>query len=323
MGRKAGIWYRKQNETWYVKINGKQINLGKDKAAAEKEFHRLKSCDIPRHNVTNSVTAAEILDKFLLWVGDNKAQGTLDWYEKHLQAFLDSLPNQRIEADKIRPHHVTDWCKSSWSKSYTRGAMIALQRAFKWATKQGYLDRSPLEHLEKPSAERRDNCPTQADFDAILELATEPFKSVLQFCYETGCRPQEVIAIEPRHVKDDRVEFPVTESKGKKRKRVIYLTDKAKAILGRANGQFANSRGRPWTAFSMDCRLKKIAKKTGKKYSMTDLRHFFCDRMIMAGLDHTVVAGLMGHSNTQMVSSTYNHISQRNEFLLDKLKSVQ
>ena len=42
MGRKSGIWLRKQNKTWYVNHRGRQVILGKDKAAAEKkQFCRL------------------------------------------------------------------------------------------------------------------------------------------------------------------------------------------------------------------------------------------------------------------------------------------
>ncbi len=46
---------------------------------------------------------------------------------------------------------------------------------------------------------------------------------------ETGCRPQEVRRVEARHFKrQDRCwEFPIAESKGKKDKRVVLLTDKA------------------------------------------------------------------------------------------------
>lgn len=319
MARPNKIWWWKQKKAWYVTIDGKRHRLSEDKPEAEKLFHKLKAQEI---KPTSSVTAAEVMDKFLVWNENHRAKRTADWYREHLQSFLDSLTNQSIEAAKIRPHHVTDWCKSHWSKSTTRGAMVTVQRCFKWAVRQGYLDSSPLEYLEKPSAERRDNCPTQADYDEILKLSTEPFKSVLEFVYETGCRPQEVVAIEPRHVKGDRIEFPVVESKGKKVKRIIYLTDKAKQILDRNGGQFINARGRQWTCFALDCRLKKIAKKTGKKFCMTDMRHFWATRLLESGLDHITVAKLMGHADASMISRVYSHIGEKNNFLLERLNSV-
>lgn len=29
------LWFRKQNKSWYVKIDGKQVNLSRDKQAAK------------------------------------------------------------------------------------------------------------------------------------------------------------------------------------------------------------------------------------------------------------------------------------------------
>ena len=45
MARKPKPWYRKQTKTWFVTLNGKQINLGEDKKEAEKLFHKLLSED--------------------------------------------------------------------------------------------------------------------------------------------------------------------------------------------------------------------------------------------------------------------------------------
>jgi hypothetical protein len=94
MGRKSGIWLRKQNKTWYVNHRGRQINLGKNKAAAEKQFHRLMAEEEVRE--TRSITAAELFDKFLLWCRDNRAERTFEWYRDHLQNLLDHLPDKTL-----------------------------------------------------------------------------------------------------------------------------------------------------------------------------------------------------------------------------------
>lgn len=330
MARPNKIWYWKEKKSYFVTIDGKRHNLGKDEDKAKKEFHRLMSlpeAKAPSKVVGGYVTAVELLEKFLLWTEKNRSPATDKWYNKHLQAFLDSLPNQFILASDVRPHHVTDWVKSTWSNSYKRGAMVAVSRAFKWGKRQGYID-SELT-LEKPAAERRDNCPTQADYDLMLTHATEPFKSVLKFAFETGARPQEIVKIKPEYCKADRIEFPVAESKGKKKKRVIYLTDKAQEIIKEASlcnsggTIFTNRNGKPWTAYSIDCRMKRIAEKTGKKFCLTDLRHFFCSRMLMAGIDHITTSKLMGHSTAAMVVAQYEHIGDNTDRLAERLKSVQ
>ena len=191
MGRPSKMWYRKDRKAWFVTVNGKRHRLGKDKAKAEKKFHRLMAGDEsspqPKQNPASAsdVTAAELMDKFLLWTKANRATRTFEWYTMHLQAFLDSLEDQAIHAICIRPRHVTEWVSDDWSKSYQRGAMIAVQRAFNWGVRQGYIDKSPIGSLEKPSAERRDNCPTEADYKNMLKHATGSFRDVLVLAWET------------------------------------------------------------------------------------------------------------------------------------------
>lgn len=318
MARPAKIWWRKDRQAWFVTINGTRHNLGPDKKAAERKFHQLMAADEPPKPATKAVI---ILDKFLQWVQANRAEATFVWYSHHLQSFIDSLPRQSIDALEVRPFHVTEWAERKSSKAYQRGAMGAVQRAFKWAVKQGYIASSPLDLLEKPTAERRDNCPTQADYEAMLKHATEPFRSVLVFAYETGARPQEIIHMEARHIQGDKIVFPVEESKGKRRKRIIYLTAKAKTLVGNEAGHlFTNRNGRPWTRFSIKCRMTALGKKTGKHFALYDLRHFFATRMLEAGLGHITVAKLMGHADATMLAKVYQHIGESNDFLLDELR---
>lgn len=61
-----------------------------------------------------------------------------------------------------------------------------------------------------------------------MELATgENFKDLLVAAWETGARPKELTRVEPRHLDltNGRWVFPIEESKGNKRPRVVYLSD--------------------------------------------------------------------------------------------------
>lgn len=321
MARPPRIWFRRDRNSFFVTIRGKRHNLGPDKKDAEQRFHLLMAQEEPLLASESRVTAVEILDKFLAWIEGNRKPRTYDWYHDHIQRFVDSLQKQTIAAQDLRPYHVTEWVNPTWSPSYARGAMGAIQRAFKWATAQGYIDASPLANLEKPAATRRDNCPSPADYKLMLENATEPFRSLLVFAYETGARPQEIMQLESRHVQGDLIVFPAEESKGKRRNRVIYLNDRAKQIVEKVDGRvFVNSRGNPWTKFSINCRMKRITEKTGKHFALYDLRHAFATRMLESGLGHITVAKLMGHSDASMIAKVYQHIGESNDFLLDELR---
>ena len=152
----------------------------------------------------------------------------------------------------------------------------------------------------------------------------------LGICWETGCRPQEVKAIEERHVQlaKHRVVFPASEAKGKTRVRVIYMTKRAEEIVrrllkARPKGiLFLNTKGRPWNYESMNCRFTTLKKHLGVKYAAYSLRHGFCQRMLENGVDHLTVAQLMGHVNGNMVAQTYSHMNQAHEHLREQLNRV-
>ncbi len=326
MARPNKIWYRKDRKTYYVTIDGKLYNLGKDKQAAEKTFHKLMAEEQQAASV-EGVSAAVLMDKFLLWCRDNRAPRTFEWYTDHLQRLLDSLSDQNIAAADFKPFHVYEAVRKRWSASYKRGFMVACQRAFRWAVKHGHIDRSPIEHLEKPTASRRDNCPTQAEFDAMLLHVNEQFKTLLHIAWETGARPQELFQLKGRHFKGDRLILNVEESKGKREKRVIYLTEKAAGLIAglakmKCDYLLVNTKGRPWNKQSVGCTMGRIQKKTGKRFCLYDIRHAFATRMLESGLDHLTVAKLMGHKNGSQLAKTYSHIGEKSDFLLKELQKA-
>lgn len=328
MARPNKMWFRKDRGTWYVRIDGTLHNLGKDKAAAEKQFHKLKLQESPPPACTSAVA---IFDAFLAWAKANKAERTFEGYRDHIQDFVDSLGNQSLPADSLRPYHLTQWLKPSWSQTYKRNCIQSVKRAYSWAVEHGYLTASPIAAMKKPMAERREDFPTFDEYKAMLAAATEPFKSLLEFLFEVGCRPQEAIAIEPRHFVNGRIEFWVKESKGKKYARVIYLTDRAKAIIEErikhladaGKMVFTNRNGRKWTAFAINCRMRRIAEKTGKHYPAYAIRHARITQWLEAGLDHLTVAKLAGHRDGSMISRVYGHAGEKSDFLQEQLRRAQ
>jgi hypothetical protein len=73
-------------------------------------------------------------------------------------------------------------------------------------------------------------------------------------CWETGCRPQEVLVVEVRHVDldDRRCVFALDEAKGRWAHRLAYVTDRVLQIPRRlmerppAGPLFRNSDARRW-----------------------------------------------------------------------------
>jgi integrase len=168
-----------------------------------------------------------------------------------------------------------------------------------------------------------------AEYQALLKLTKDQaFKDLLTVTWEIGCRPQESLRVEARHVDVDgqRWIFPPSESKGKKTPRVVYLTPKAVEICKRLIAKhpigrlFRNMDGSSWTPDATNCRFQRIKRKLKVKYSLYALRHSWMNRLLMAGCDAFSVALLAGHSDPSMLAKHYQHLSQSPEFLLTQAR---
>ncbi len=296
MARAPKPWYREDRQAYFVTIRGTRHNLGGDKKEADRRFHELmaqpdepptQSPTIPPESAPGLRTVGEVFEKFLDWCQKHRSERTYEWSKKHIQRFCDHLKTARtMPATDLRPFHVVEYVdsKNTWGANQKRGAIVALTRPFNWAAKLGYVTASPVRGIEKPQAKKRDSRMTPEDFATLLGFVTdEPFRDLLTFAYEAGCRPQEARLIEARHLKPEqhRAEIPPEEAKGKKRWRVIYLSDKAVAIVLRlaalrpTGPLFLNTDGNPWQAQAIVCRFQRLlVKLSGPEVDLPKLPRF-------------------------------------------------
>jgi integrase len=300
-------FYRAARNTWFVSLGGQHHNLGKHPDGLPPPRKRGGKWDAPPPVLAayyklmagragpeirppgpspksgEHPLVAAVLDEFLDWLKHRvsegtKAQRTFDWYADYLQSFLASLPEPAgFTVDRLGPIDVYRWVDGhpGW-KAGKRGAMTAVQRAFRWAAKAGLLKSlgggSPLEGLEKPGQGRRDLLITAEEFGEILAGATDQaFRDLLEAAWETGARPHELFTVEGRYVdlKGGRWVFPVRESKGKKYQRVVYLTDRGLEITRRLLGRHPTGplfRGRTgrWTQTAVKCRFQRLNLALGR-----------------------------------------------------------
>jgi integrase/recombinase XerC len=233
-----------------------------------------------------------------------------------------------MPALSLKPLHIVEWADSysTWGANQKRGAIIAVQRPFNWAIKMGYIDRNPVVGVEKPKPVRREEYVTPEQFGKLLDRYApgDPFRDLLEFLWETGCRPGEARHIEPRHFKAGRFEIPPAEAKGKKRWRIIRLNTKAAEIVARRVPTcelkvFENEDGMPWTPSAINCRFQRLKRSKGLAFFAYGLRHGFCQRKLEEGHDHLTVAETLGHANGQMVSTTYSHMNKADAHLQNAL----
>jgi integrase len=343
VARIASPWFWEERGGWYVNRDGQRHFLGDHPPDAPppkkvkgkwnappsimQAFHALMAAP-PTPAPTpapQGITAAEVFDKFLSWCEKHREPRTYEWYRDHIQDFINRKPEvARLPALELRPFHVVEWADShgdAWSDAYRRGGIIAIQRPFNWAEELGYLAASPIKRIKKPQPQRREQAVSPDTWEKIRDHYAEgdPFRDLLEFAWETGCRPQEAKRIEARHVQLDahRVVFPAAESKGKKYTRVIWMNERAEEIIKRHLATegviFRNEDGRPWTAQAMACRFGRLEKHLGEKFCAYALRHGFATRKLLDGHDALLIAEAMGHRDGRMLAQTYQHLDQHGE----------
>lgn len=326
-------FFRTARNAWYVQLDGRQIKLAEDRDQAFKRYHELMAQ--PRLPAATPAEANRlvvvIFDEFLDWCEKHRAPDTYRWYKDRLESFCKSIEST-LTVDLLRPHYVQKWVDNYPVplKSGSRRNLIAsIKRALKWAEEQGYIDRSPLAHMKKPGCGRKELVVTPEQYQALLDRAKDQqFNDLLTVTWETGCRPQESLRVEARHVDlaGSRWIFPASESKGRKTPRIIYLTHKALEITNRLMKEhptgplFRNTDGLPWTPYATNCRFRRARKKIGVKVSLYSLRHSFATHALMKGVDCITVATLMGHSDPSMLSKVYQHVSQSPEYMQQQLQ---
>ena len=264
-------FFKKGRGVWYVEIDRKQINLGPDQDEAFRRYHEIMAKPKPVKVDPNAVLG--VLDSFLDWCSKHRAPDTFRWYKDRLQDFAVTI-DRSLTVDRFRPHHVQQWVDSheAWSDGSRRNGIRAVKRAFKWAEEQGHIDRSPIAHMKKPKGGKREVLISQTEYDEILGQSKDRgFRDLLIVTWETGCRPQESLIVEARHVDlvNQRWVFQQSEEKNREAIRVVYLTDPALEIVRRLmlvhpeGPLFRNSRGEPWTADSVNCVFARIRVRIG------------------------------------------------------------
>ena len=132
-----------------------------------------------------------MLDAFLDWVKANKAEKTYLWHKNHIQAFCDDIP-RTLTIDQLKPFHLTRIMDGrKWAPSTKNGFGRSVQRAIRWANRQGIIDRNPIAFVEKPgvrSTGKWSSFRLNSREAAGYPCQTRNSATCLITAWETGCR---------------------------------------------------------------------------------------------------------------------------------------
>ena len=218
-------FFRKQTKSWYVQLGKRQISLGRDEKAAWKKYHELML-------VTNEPSevdfVVDLLDQYLDWLFKNRKSGTYNKAKHYLSHFA-KFVGKKLRINQLTPRNVSRWIeeKSTWGPTTSNDAISVVQRAFNWGLNNQLINKNPIVKIaDKPARRRRETVYTTKEWLEIRRHVTDCFGDILDFMWETGCRPLEARSIEARHVdfENELVHFPPSEAKGGLSDRVIFLT---------------------------------------------------------------------------------------------------
>lgn len=263
-------WHRKVRG-WFVTLDGQQIKLGNNKADALKRYQEIMA-QPKKAVVVSSDSILAIIDTFLDWCHKHRAPDTYEWYRYRLERFAKRYPNLSV-AD-LRPFHVQEWIdEMPLSSGSKRNFCRAIKRCMRWAKRQGYVDINAIADLEQPKAGKRETVISVDEFNDILDVtANSEFIDLLNVTWETGCRPQESLRVEARHVDLVNQRWIFSESEAKTdQPRIVYLTDTALVITKRLMERFPkgklfrNSKGVAWTTDAVNCAFTSIQIRLGRR----------------------------------------------------------
>ena len=207
-----------------------QVLVGKHTEVIAKAFHVLEAGLPGDEPVVRTGCLASLLDAFLGWCKENRSPKTFKCYRDFLQSSARHVVGDHGHAapERVTPAQVTDWLGRNphWNGTSQRGAITALQRAFNWGVHNHGLGRNPIAGMEKPQARRRDDVITPDEFELLLgHVEDQAIRDLLVVSFDCGARPQEVKALEARHLDlaQQCAVLPTEEAKGKRQPRVILF----------------------------------------------------------------------------------------------------
>jgi integrase/recombinase XerD len=241
-----------------------------------------------------------------------RKKGLLDLGQRDIADFMGRLSDQGLSA-----------------RSVAR-AVHALRGLYKFALREGRLERDPMENLRAPraftalprylSVKQVDALLAAPDVESRLGLRD---RAVLEVLYATGLRVSELTALRLRDV-DLEVGVLTAFGKGRKERLVplgreacgwvrrYLLTARPSLEKGRGSERlFLSNRGGGFSRMGLWGLVRRHALKSGVAHVLTPhvLRHSFATHLLERGADLRSLQAMLGHADVS-TTQIYTHITR-------------
>ncbi len=338
MARDSGIWWWKARNCYFTWIKGKRKKLDPDIRKAKRMWAELV---VRNEDPSGEMLVSNLINTYLDWSESNHTNCTHKRIRASLLSFGRSLP-AGLRIHKLLPFHLTMWLDDRYPKQPKNGLKPATDNtrhniasdvlgAFNWAVKQRMIPSSPLQGYTKPPKTPRTLylSPEQME-DLLSHIEDQEFRDLLIVMLRTGCRPQEVRALEAKYVlfKEREARIPKELAKGRKKERRVPLDDVVLGILKRYAIKYPegpllrNTRGQPWTKDAINSRFHRIKNKVSYRATAYAMRHTFINEALRNGASETAIAEVVGHEDKTMILKVYGHANLHNDLLQETVRKA-
>ena len=236
-------------------------------------------------------------------------------------------PLSKIDTLAVRSHLASLHRAELSNRSLARH-LSTLRSFFRWACREGHLERNPAKGLPSPRVPRSlPRALTLTDTESLLETEDEGHlpdreRALFELLYATGLRVSEVAALD---LEDVDLSARMLRAQGKGRKeRIVPFGETAEDALrawlpvrrelrlsasGGGEPLFVNARGGRLTTRSMARVLKRRLRAAGlpAQISPHALRHTFATHLLQSGADLRSIQELLGHASLS-TTQKYTHL---------------
>jgi integrase len=302
MPRPQKLWRRKGRKGYWCTIGRRKVNLGEDREAAMREYHRLKAAGRPV--ARSRLTVEALVHLYLADVVTRVKEVSFRGYKRFLEHWAEFAGNKI--ASELKPYDVKDFLagQPTWNSSTQHNAVSRIRTWMLWCCDMGYVESDPLKKVRRPKMLSRAAAKPGATEEFLANCSKHELLDIATVLYDTGARPGELRTLEASTI-DWAASTAVVN--GKMGPHTISLTARSLEILRRlaaANPSgplFRNSRGNPWKAKAL---RKRFA---GSGIIAYHFRHALWSRARKAGVDSIEVARQLGHKDLKMLMERYAH----------------
>lgn len=323
--------------TWVVR-DGRRTRyyLGDNERDARRALKILEGAEAEASHIrrrpssyrAGSVVTLDVLsDTYLDWVARHRKPRTLEYQLNVLRQFV-AWAGRSTDCTTILPLHLDEWISDNaerWSGTTSGQYLSVIQSMYVRAIKLGIINYNPVQYVDKPANDTVKFAMTrkqEARCVEALECEEGYFREAFLAMLQTGARPQEVRAVEARHIEhigdSNRScwlwHWKAGEAPKGRHARTIW-TRQHTEILTRERARtaghlFRMKAGRPWTANALRLRFMRFREKVKIPHLVANTpRHTYCTRLQQAKVDPSYIQVLMGWQSLDMLP-TYGHLDQ-------------